>query len=161
MQWAPAPTVPGPAFLAPEARTMKLSKFALPAGLTSLALLVSASVALADDPSFKRGKDKETEEFCKQVFTALIKGTRNDPRDVTLTKYSYATVKGKEGRKTLTLTGTFKGSLTKKKFTEKWTLSLDTSDPKEWEVTKWEVSTDHTLKPKQKNVEKVIKDLNR
>src|SRR5262245_1950344 len=95
-----------------------LSKSALTA---ALALLVAASTALAD-PSFKTGKDKDTEEFCKEVFTAIIKGTRTDPRDITLTKYSYAAVRGKEGRKTLTLTGTFKGSLTKVKFNEKWTL---------------------------------------
>jgi hypothetical protein len=151
------PACAGPAFLAPEARTMKLPKFAL-AG--SLILLVAAGVALAD-PSFKTGKDKDTEEFCKEVFTAIIKGTRNDPRDITLAKYSYATVKGKEGRKTLTLTGTFKGSLTRVKFNEKWTLHLDTSDPKEWEVLKVEYETGHTVKPKKTNIDKVVKALNK
>jgi hypothetical protein len=134
-----------------------LSKSALTA---ALALLVAAGAALAQ-PSFKTGKDKDTEEFCKEVFTAIIKGTRNDPRDITLEKYSYAVVRGKEGRKTLTLTGSFKGSLTKKKFREKWTLYLDTADPKEWEVLKMEAETSHTLKAKQKNIDKVIKDLNR
>jgi hypothetical protein len=137
-----------------------MSLLSKPSLTAALALLVAASAALAD-PSFKTGKDKDTEEFCAEVFKAIIKATRNDPREITLTKYAYAVVKGKEGRKTLTLTGFYKGALTKLKFSEKWTLYLDTSDPKEWEVLKMEVETSHTLKPKQKYIDKVIKDLNR
>jgi hypothetical protein len=133
------------------------SKYALTAALAGL---IAASAALAQ-PSFKTGKDKEKEAFCKEVFTAIIKGTRNDPRDITLEKHSYAEVKGKKDRKTLTLNGSFKGSLTKKKFSEKWTLHLDTSDPKQWEVLKMEFTTDHTLKPKKANIEKVVQDLNK
>jgi hypothetical protein len=153
---APA-RAPRPAVDPLEARTMSpLSKSALTA---ALALLVAAS-ALAE-PSFKTSKDKDSEDFCKEVFKAIIKGTRNDPRDITLTKYSYAPVKDKEGRKNLTLTGYFKGSITKKKFTEKWTLYLDTSNAKEWEVLKVEYTTDHTVKPRKTNIDKVIKDLNR
>lgn len=135
----------------------RLSKYALTAALAGL---LAAASALAE-PSFKTGKNKDTEDFCKEVFNALIKATRTDPREITLTKYAYATLKNKKDRKTLTLNGYFKGSITKKKFTEKWTLYLDTNDPKEWEVLKVEVETSHPAKPKQKYIDKAIKDLNR
>lgn len=139
-----------------------LPKFSLASALAAALLLVSASAARADDvPSFKKDKDKDTKEFATKVFEAIIKGTRTSPKDVTLTKYAYSAVKGKEGRKTLVLDGYFKGSVTKKKFTETWTLSLDTSDAKEWEVLKMECKTDHTIGPKQSHINDLIKKFNK
>lgn len=141
-----------------------LSKGALTVALASLVLLVTASVAVADDvPSFRKDKNKDTKEFAAKVFDALIKGTRVSPQNVALTKYEYTIPKGKEGRRDLNLVGTYEGKVTKKKFTAKVRLSIDTSSDKEWEVLKIDYSDDNkvTGKPKQKNIDEMVRKFNK
>lgn len=141
-----------------------LSKGALTSTLACLVLLVTASLTKAEDvPSFRKDKNKDTKEFAAKVFEALIKGTRVSPQNVTLSKYEYTIPKGKEGRRDLNLFGTYEGKITKKKFTAKVRISIDTSSDKEWEVLKIDYSDDNkvTGKPKQKNIDELVRKFNK
>jgi len=108
--------------------------------LTAMAaLLVAGAIRAADDvevPSFKKAKDKDTKDFQKSVFEAVVKSLRSQPTEVTLEKAEY--VKVKEGRKELKLSGTFKGRfaklVSKKPHKADVTIKLDTLDEKAWEV---------------------------
>src|SRR5262249_32344622 len=53
-----------------------------------VALAFVASPALADTPSFRKSKDRDTEEFVTKVGEAIVKAARSNPKDIELIKYS-------------------------------------------------------------------------
>jgi hypothetical protein len=120
------------------------NRFALVA-LAVLCLAGTPASAGEGLPSFRKSADREAKNFQERVFTAVIRAARTKPVDIRLAKGEY-TDDGKE-RKELKLTGTYKGSFTRKKFDVTVVIRIDTSNEKEWKVLKINYTDNNGLMP--------------
>jgi len=111
----------------------KPNRFALVA-LAVLCLAGTAAFAGEALPSFKKAADREAKDFQERVFTAVVQAARTKPVAIRLDKGEYAD-DGKE-RKELKLVGSYKGSVTRRKFDVTVVIRIDTSNDKEWKVLK-------------------------
>jgi len=110
----------------------------------TLAKFVLVGAAQAGDPSFKTAADKNADTFKTRVFTKIVKSARTQPGTITLDKGTYEDIE--KGRKELTLTGSYKGAVLKKKYDVTIVIRLDTTKD-EWRVLKITYSDTNTLAP--------------
>ena len=128
------------------------------------AILLSGS-ARADTPNFnKRGSnDKEEKAFVEAVAQTIVKAARSSvtEKDITLQEYKLKE-EAKEGRMNLTITATYKGAVTKTRYTADIVVHLDTSTKDKWEVLRI-AYTDNNQSPvpfSRKEIEALVKKFN-
>jgi hypothetical protein len=109
------------------------------------AVLLSGSVAGADVPSFnKRGEgDKGEKKFVEKVAETIVQEARSSAKDINLEEYKLKDVADKEGRKTLTFSASYKGAVTKTKYTADIVVHIDSSNKEKWEVLRIEYKDDN------------------
>jgi len=116
-------------------------------GFLALAGLLAVPACRADEPklSFKTAAARDRKDFQEKVFEKIVKGARTQPVSITLDKGEYSTPE--KGRKELKLTGSYKGSVTRKKFDVTITIRLNTADDSAWEVLKINYKDTNRLMP--------------
>jgi hypothetical protein len=106
-----------------------------------------ATPACADEPklSFKTAASRDKADFQEKVFEKIVKGARTQPVSIAFDKGEYSTPE--KGRKQLKMTGSFKGSVTGKKYDVTITIRLDTTKDDAWAVLKIAYKDSHRLMP--------------
>jgi len=137
------------------------------AAAAALTVATPASAARADSedgvPSFRKSKDKDTQEFVERVFTAIVKAARLKTKNHAVEKYQYVLEKDKDNRKVLKIQGHYDGATVQKKVETTIEIKIDTSNEKAWEVLNvdYKDKNKSILGPNTTKIQALIKEFNK
>ena len=131
------------------------------AGFVVLASGASVKSWINDDmPSFKK-RNSEEKTFMAELGKAVIKAVHPTAQKIVMIKYEIVKVKDKENRSELNLKMEYFGVVSNKKYIGDAVIKVDTSSKEGWEALNIDYVDNNNLPLNRKNLQELIKSLNR
>lgn len=113
-----------------------------------------------DQPSFKK-RNSEEKTFMVELGKAVIKAAHPTAQKIDLVKYEIIKVKDKENRSEINLRIEYFGVVSNKKYLGDAIIKVDTSGKDGWEALNIDYVDNNNLPINRKNLQELIKSLNR
>lgn len=131
------------------------------AGFVVLATGASVKSWINDDmPSFKK-RNSEEKTFMADLGKAVIKAVHPTAQKIVMIKYEIVKVKDKENRSEINLKMEYFGVVSNKKYIGDAVIKVDTSSKEGWEALNIDYVDNNNLPLNRKNLQELIKSLNR
>ncbi|PHX62960.1 MAG: hypothetical protein DWI08_03145 [Planctomycetota bacterium] len=131
------------------------------AGFVVLASGASVKSWINDDmPSFKK-RNSEEKTFMAELGKAVIKAVHPTAQKIVMIKYEIVKVKDKENRSEINLKMEYFGVVSNKKYIGDAVIKVDTSSKEGWEALNIDYVDNNNLPLNRKNLQELIKSLNR
>ena len=131
------------------------------AGFVVLASGASVKSWINDDmPSFKK-RNAEEKTFMAELGKAVIKAVHPTAQKIVMIKYEIVKVKDKENRSEINLKMEYFGVVSNKKYIGDAVIKVDTSSKEGWEALNIDYVDNNNLPLNRKNLQELIKSLNR
>ena len=131
------------------------------AGFVVLASGASVKSCINDDmPSFKK-RNSEEKTFMAELGKAVIKAVHPTAQKIVMIKYEIVKVKDKENRSEINLKMEYFGVVSNKKYIGDAVIKVDTSSKEGWEALNIDYVDNNNLPLNRKNLQELIKSLNR
>lgn len=131
------------------------------AGFVVLASGASVKSWINDDmPSFKK-RNSEEKTFMADLGKAVIKAVHPTAQKIVMIKYEIVKVKDKENRSEINLKMEYFGVVSNKKYIGDAVIKVDTSSKDGWEALNIDYVDNNNLPLNRKNLQELIKSLNR
>ncbi len=131
------------------------------AGFVVLASGASVKSWINDDmPSFKK-RNSEEKTFMAELGKAVIKAVHPTAQKIVMIKYEVVKVKDKENRSEINLKMEYFGVVSNKKYIGDAVIKVDTSSKEGWEALNIDYVDNNNLPLNRKNLQELIKSLNR
>ncbi|MEY4789823.1 MAG: hypothetical protein RLZ61_2041 [Planctomycetota bacterium] len=131
------------------------------AGFVVLASGASVKSWINDDmPSFKK-RNSEEKTFMADLGKAVIKAVHPTAQKIVMIKYEIVKVKDKENRSEINLKMEYFGVVSNKKYIGDAVIKVDTSSKEGWEALNIDYVDNNNLPLNRKNLQELIKSLNR
>lgn len=131
------------------------------AGFVVLASGASVKSWINDDmPSFNK-RNSEEKTFMAELGKAVIKAVHPTAQKIVMIKYEIVKVKDKENRSEINLKMEYFGVVSNKKYIGDAVIKVDTSSKEGWEALNIDYVDNNNLPLNRKNLQELIKSLNR
>ena len=131
------------------------------AGFVVLVTGTSVRSWINDDiPSFKK-KNSEEKTFMAELGKAVIKAVHPTAQKIEMIKYEIVKVKDKENRSEVNLKMEYFGVISNKKYLGDAVIKVDTSSKDGWEALNIDYVDNNNLPLNRKNLQELVKSLNR
>lgn len=131
------------------------------AGFVFLATGASVRSWVSDDfPSFKK-RNSEEKTFMAELGRAVIKAVHPTAQKISMVKYEIVKVKDKENRSEINLKMEYYGVVSNKKYIGDAIIKVDTSSKDGWEALNIDYVDNNNLPLNRKNLQELLKALNR
>lgn len=131
------------------------------AGFVVLASGASVKSWINDDmPSFKK-RNSEEKTFMADLGKAVIKAVHPTAQKIVMIKYEIVKVKDKENRSEINLKMEYFGVVSNKKYIGDAVIKVNTSSKEGWEALNIDYVDNNNLPLNRKNLQELIKSLNR